>query len=214
MHQRSIAKRHLPALTACLALALTGGVTPAAWARTEGTPHDFRSPAGGGRNTQFKNLAKLAGNNPCRVCHATFHAGGQGNYLWGDDYGWQPAKEIQLPQSVFCAGCHDGQVVTKTGTDAIPDAAFLVKNHKHPMESVYPTAGKKGFRPAAKVRDGRWSIPTQWHVNLPLFTAEEDEDGPARITCLTCHNPHELGTEGLFLRVPSKAELCASCHVK
>jgi predicted CXXCH cytochrome family protein len=196
-------------------LVLVGGTVQVAFARTEGTPHDFRSPANGGKNTQFQNLAKIAGTNPCKVCHVTFGTGGKNKYMWGDDYGWQPNKEVTLPQSVFCSGCHDGQIVTKTGTDSIPDAAMMVKNHKHPMEAGYPLKNPKGFRPPVKDKNGRWSIPTKWNVNLPLFTAdEEDEDAPPRITCLTCHNPHELGAEGLFLRVPSKTELCSSCHVK
>lgn len=203
----------LRTLVACVSLALVVGWVQPAWARTEGTPHDFRSPANGGKNTQFPNLAKLAGSNPCRVCHVTFSAGGQNKFMWGDDYGWQPTREVTLPQSVFCSGCHDGKIVTRTGTDTIPDAAMMVKNHKHPMESVYPVGGKPGFRAAAKDRNGRYSIPTKWNLNLPLYAADEEDDGsPPRITCLTCHNPHELGKEGLFLRVPSKAELCASCH--
>lgn len=198
---------------ACLALSLVAGLTTTASARTEGTPHDFRSPANGGKNTQFPSLAKVAGTNPCKVCHVTFSAGGQNKFMWGDDYGWQPTKEITLPQSVFCSGCHDGKIVTQNGTDLIPDAAFMVKNHKHPMESVYPIKGKTGFRPAAKGQKGRWSVPTKWGLNLPLYAADEDDDdAPLRITCLTCHNPHELGKEALFLRAPSKAELCAACH--
>ncbi|MDI6870709.1 MAG: cytochrome c3 family protein [Bacillota bacterium] len=196
------------ALCVCLVvLALAG----AAFARTEGTPHDFRSPANGGKNEHFPNLARIAGSSPCKVCHVTFSAGGRNKYMWGDDYGWQPTKEITLPESVFCSGCHDGQIVTKTGADIIPDAAMMVKNHKHPMESVYPVGGKKGFRAGFREKSGRWVIPTKWNVALPLYAGEDDEEAP-RITCLTCHNPHEFGKEGLFLRVPSKVELCASCH--
>lgn len=199
----------------CAALLLVSLAAPAVFARTEGTPHDFRTPANGGKNAQFPNLAKIAGNNPCKVCHASFHAGGENNFMWGDNYGWQPTKEVTLPQSVFCSGCHDGEIVTKAGTDRIPDAAMMVKNHKHPMESVYPTSNQKGFRSPVRDKNGRWSVPTKWNINLPLFSADDDdEDSPPRITCLTCHNPHEVGAEGLFLRVPSKAELCASCHVK
>ncbi|MGE5507586.1 MAG: cytochrome c3 family protein [Chitinophagales bacterium] len=195
---------------ALLAAALMAGP---ALARTEGTPHDFRSPQAGGTNTAFPNLGKIAGNNPCKVCHVTFGMGGQNKYMWSDDYGWEPTKEVTLPQSVFCAGCHDGEIVTHTGVDRIPDAGMMVKNHFHPLESAYPVNGEKGFNRPVQDKQGRWSIPTKWNTPLPLFTTEDDEETP-RITCLTCHNPHEFGSEKLFLRVPSKAELCASCHGK
>lgn len=201
--------RWWPAIGALLAVIVLAAPV---LARTEGTLHDFRTPQAGGTNAAFPNLGKIAGNSPCKVCHVTFGMGGQ-KYMWGDDYGWEPTEAITLPESVFCAGCHDGTIVTKTGTDAIPDAAMMVKNHFHPLESLYPVSGEKGFRPPVQDKKGNWSVPTKWNTPLPLFASEDDEEAP-RITCLTCHNPHEFGEEKLFLRVPSKAELCAACHNK
>lgn len=202
-------RTHSSVIAAVIALFLLLVATTTVFGATQGTPHDFRPASGGGANAKFPNLAKIAGANACKVCHVTFGMGGS-KYMWGDDYGWEPTKSVVLPESVFCMGCHDGSIVTKTGVDKMPDPATMIKNHKHPMESVYPD--RKGFAKAVKGAKGRMVITTKWGTELPLFVDEEGDE-EARITCLTCHNPHELGDEKRFLRVPSKAELCKSCHV-
>lgn len=99
-----------------------------AQAAVSGTPHDFRA------NAAYPNLAQFANGKLCTPCHAqrAFPAppdyqndfpGGipmvtDSTYI--STIGIGPRLNPNLPQAMFCLGCHDGVIHTPTGSDTIP----------------------------------------------------------------------------------------------
>ncbi len=183
-----------------------------------GSAHDFRGPQVGGPNTKYPALAALAGKNPCAACHVSHEAkGGSGQALVSEDYGWEPIRRISLPSSGLCMACHDGTLKAPTGEAYIKDVNKLVaqRHRRHKVEFPYPA--KEGllqtFGKLVKDQDGRYWVQAMPGVpgpRLPVYFVAEA--GEFRAGCATCHNPHEPGKSGYFLRTTNTKELCRICH--
>lgn len=203
-------------LWAGLAVTLAGGVALGAavpaLARVAGSVHDFRSPANGGPNTRYPNLAALAGKDPCAACHRS-HEASKGEALFGEDYGWTPtSSRIALPSSGLCMSCHDGFASFGTGqAEALPEQAIAKRHRRHRVEFPYPAPPDAISTPGKVVSDGRGrpAVEGPGGVLLPLY--RDPATGRLKGGCGTCHEPHGPGTESL-LRVKTFRQLCPICH--
>lgn len=172
-----------------VALLLLAG---SAFAGIVGTPHDLKG------KSAFGNSQEL-----CVVCHVP-HKSGSASFLipsgkvyaggnlttYGGTVG-QPTNS-----SSICLSCHDGILAPSVGTNSTD------YTHSHPFSVVYPT--KTGYAtPVAGKISGSYG-------SLPLEGTAKD-----RIECGSCHNPHEKGSSGNFLRIENTgSNLCLTCHQK
>lgn len=194
-------------LAVFLLLALNAEV--AAYANTvAGSRHDFRSPANGGPNSRYSSLAGLAGKSPCASCHTAHKA--LGDSLQAADFGLRLNHRMQAA-SLKCLACHDGVIETPDGNDTL-SASGLLARHSHRVEFDYPPAWMHGlfFRPVAHDQLNRMSVPDTRPESLPLDY--DPVTRRAKATCLTCHDQHNPGKDGLFLRGESRRRLCLKCH--
>lgn len=186
-----------------------------ACAGLQGSSHDFRGPEEGGPNTQYPALARLAGGHPCRACHLS-HSAKQSEALFAEDYGQEDiAIRVSVPNSTLCLSCHDGQIKTPEGVIGITDPEKVVsRRHKrHRVEKNYPPARPQlPLRLAVNTDEwGRTWAVGEGGLKLPLYL--DPATGETKMGCGTCHNPHEPGTTGYFLRGDSLTALCQVCHI-
>ncbi|MDI3281350.1 MAG: cytochrome c3 family protein [Bacillota bacterium] len=186
-----------------------------AWAGIQGSPHDFRPPEEGGPNTRYPALARLAQGHPCRACHLS-HSAKQSEALFAEDYGQEGIIRVSVPSSSLCLSCHDGQIKTPEGVIGIADPEKVVsRRHKrHRVEKVYPPARPQlPLRLAVSTDEwGRTWAVGEGGLKLPLY--RDPATGETKMGCGTCHNPHEPGSTGYFLRGDSLTALCQVCHLK
>ncbi|MGE5553018.1 MAG: cytochrome c3 family protein [Betaproteobacteria bacterium] len=191
-----------------LALALAGQAA----AKVVGSVHDFRSPANGGPNTAYPNLAQLAGKDPCAACHRS-HAAVKGEALFGEDYGWSPtSSRIALPSSGLCMSCHDGHASFGTGqAEQIAEHVIVKRHRRHRVEFPYPAPPDALPTPGPVGRDprGRPAVVGPDGVYLPLY--RDPATGALKGGCGTCHEVHGPDTP-YFLRTGSVRQLCPVCH--
>ncbi|MDI6871869.1 MAG: cytochrome c3 family protein [Bacillota bacterium] len=191
-----------------LALGSAGQVT----AKVAGSVHDFRSPANGGPNTAYPNLAQLAGKDPCAACHRS-HAAAKSEALFGEDYGWAPtSSRIALPSSALCMSCHDGHASFGTGqAEKLAERATVKRHKRHRVEFPYPAPPDAIATPGPVGTDhrGRPAVVGPDGLRLPLY--RDPATGALKGGCGTCHEVHGPGTPS-FLRTPSVRQLCPVCH--
>jgi predicted CXXCH cytochrome family protein len=195
-----------------LAVMLAGGPALGALAKVAGSVHDFRSPANGGPNTVYANLADLAGKDPCAACHKS-HAAVKGEALFGEDFGWVPtSSRIALPSSGLCMSCHDGFAsFGENKGDALVERAIARRHRRHRVEFPYPAPPTTVATPGRVVPDarGRPAVEGPDGLLLPLY--RDSATGALRGGCGTCHDPHGPDTPH-FLRTASLRQLCPVCH--
>ncbi len=115
------------------------------------------------------------------------------------DSTWARARPHGPSPTEKCQSCHQaGGPAEKKG----------VGQHSHPVDVAFKQANPK--------------------TSLPLYTANNQTNAPGKVTCVTCHDPHqwsplgkpspghlvEGGLEDSFLRLPAgtSPQLCANCH--
>lgn len=145
-------------------LALAAGVA--------GTSHDFRSPAEGGKNTGYPNLAEVAKGSPCQACHVSH--GAQAPFLTPTDYGWNPETVTGAvsPIARFCLGCHDGSIETPEGADRLQ--SHDVSRHTHKLEFTWKGSVIPGNSTGGEIKQG--SLRTAKGVNLPVYLLPGDNN--------------------------------------
>lgn len=157
-----------------------------------GSVHDLKGKAA------FGNLQET-----CKVCHVP-HKSTSSSYLapsgkvyaggnittYGGIIG-QPTNS-----SAICLSCHDGVLAPSVGSNSTD------YSHSHPFSVTYPTVQGYNTSVGGKIT-GSYGI-------LPLEGASKN-----RLECATCHNPHEKGTSGNFMRIENtNSNLCLTCHQK
>lgn len=205
MHLHPVWAGNRSKLYAVAAVAAILLITPLAFAAgVAGTPHDFRSPAEGGKNTAYPNLAKVAAGSPCQACHVSH--GARAPFLTPTDYGWNPetVKGTVSPVAGFCLGCHDGRIETSEGTDLL--RGHDASSHAHKMEFTWKGNVIPGKSTGGEIKQG--ALRTGKGVDLPVYLLPGDSS--YTVTCLSCHNPHQ-DNGASFLRT-SREDLCVTCH--
>jgi predicted CXXCH cytochrome family protein len=175
-----------------LPLALILFLPVAALASVVGSKHDLRGALSYGSPQEI-----------CKVCHiphrsATesflipserIYSGGSVT-IYGGTVG-QPGNS-----STICLSCHDGTLAPAVGTSSTDFT------HSHPFSITYPV--KTGMTVAAGGK------VTGAYGALPLEGAAENQ-----LECGSCHNPHERGNSGKYLRLENtNSNLCLTCHQK
>ena len=205
-------------ILAALAMAF-GFATQASAQALSGSKHDFSATGALGLGQGLLG----AGDNMCSVCHAphskaayyiqdaplanhtkTDVATGYTLYTAGSS---TISATLTAPagSDVLCLSCHDGSIAIDAygggaGTATMSGAALLTKD----MQNDHPTSIDYATLSATTDPDFNTQAAVE-ATNLVLYGGI--------VRCATCHNVHNPGTEGKFLRM-TKATLCQACHTK
>jgi len=200
------------------------------------------APEGAGAPAEFNSFPLFEGEVRCLTCHEV-HADTGPKLLRGGPYGYR---------TEICFRCHDRDMNTKVNPHAMLDESGSVRNvgdepvcllcHKKvPERSVvggnatfkadvaflcwrcHPPMAGEFFRNHFLVKPQKTTLgrmkkaETESGVAFPLLNRD-------RITCSTCHNPHQQGVvitgaakagadEHDRLRLPREV-ICSGCHIQ
>lgn len=116
-----------------------------------------------------------------------------------------PTMDIPKPvgptgTSRACLACHDGVVAPQ----ALGDESLVVGtdlSDDHPISIEYLPERDGGLRSIEEVEE----------AGLKLF----NQGATKVVECATCHDPHEKGPSGSYLRMDNDhSRLCLGCHHK
>lgn len=119
--------------------------------------------------------------------------------------------------SMICLSCHDGvnsvnfvvnNSYNNAGETVTKSNGFNyqhVTGGDHPISIVYEAGKAKGLKPITTPLIGEWKGAK----------TISDILRNGKVECGTCHDPHSMTDDGLFLRNKNeRSELCLSCHDK
>lgn len=198
-------------------------------------PHKGEKPdLQGGLNStkQFLRNPIIPSPELCRQCHyaeslveTTDHDFLAGQLEFFNNYGKSPAE------SGTCGVCHHMHNSSNAGLWAIGNSSNTENSADNSCLSCHNTNGSAHKKVLGKRNHPVNIIPGDHSrsTSLPLFGSSSENSDKDKMTCLTCHNPHQwdpenntvdesVGKEGdgtnSFLRLRSAPEpkLCSNCH--
>lgn len=156
----------------------------------------------------------------CTACH--------------DPHGSANQKLLKKPVPDLCLTCHPDKAVDKKAASVHPpfEAGMCVTCHNpHASDAPYMIQKPpKGFRVKKPIRfiDGKINglcfschnrvdfarHPFGWGGGHPL-SDEPDPSRPGRkMSCVSCHNPHQSKYQDLFYNTSNQSQMCVYCHSK
>ncbi len=183
------------------------------------TPHNLSVDASDSDNSQL-----------CEYCHPPQLSGTPfSKQLWDNSKkeesfslysgALSDTKDSNAPHSysMICLSCHDGvnsvnfvvnNSYNNAGETVTKSEGFNyqhVTGGDHPISIVYEAGERTGLKPISTPLLGEWKGAK----------TIEDILRNGKIECGTCHDPHAMTDDGLFLRNQNhRSELCLSCHDK